>query len=168
MINSKVNSNNYSIEFDENNNLRGNIDNNNFDFFIKSEDQNNYCIVKDGVKYDIDIISTNTKNKSIQVLINGKSFGITLEDEFDKIINKLGFKNKTKNTEKQVKAHMPGLIVKIHVKKGDTIIKGQKLLTLEAMKMENVIKAIDDIKIKNVNIKEGNTVEKNDILFNLV
>jgi biotin carboxyl carrier protein len=168
MINSKINSNNYSIEFDAKNKFRGKINNDSFNFVIESENNDNYRIVKDGVEYDIDIISVNTETKSIQTLINGKSFEITLEDEFDAIVNKLGFKNKAKNTEKIVKAHMPGLIINIHVKNGDTVLKGQKLLTLEAMKMENIIKATDTITIKEVKVKKGNTVEKNDILFDII
>ena len=168
MINSKINSNNYSIEFDAKNKFRGKINNDSFNFVIKSENNDNYHIVKDGVEYDIDIISVNTEAKSIQTLINGKSFEITLEDEFDAIVNKLGFRNKAKNTEKIVKAHMPGLIINIHVKNGDTVLKGQKLLTLEAMKMENIIKATDTITIKEVKVKKGNTVEKNDILFDII
>jgi len=168
MINSKVNSNSYSIELNESDKLKGRINDSNFKFLIKSEDKDNYCIVKDGIEYDIDIISTNTKTKSIQLLINGKSFEITLEDKFDAIVNKLGFKNKIKSTEKHVKAHMPGLIINIHVKKGTSVLKGEKLLTLEAMKMENIIKATDDITIKEVRVKEGKTVEKNDILFDII
>jgi biotin carboxyl carrier protein len=168
MINSKINSNNYSIEFDAKNKFKGKINNDSFNFVIESENNDNYRIVKDGVEYDIDIISVNTETKSIQTLINGKSFEITLEDEFDAIVNKLGFRNKAKNTEKIVKAHMPGLIINIHVKNGDTVLKGQKLLTLEAMKMENIIKATDTITIKEVKVKKGNTVEKNDILFDII
>jgi biotin carboxyl carrier protein len=168
MINSKINSNNYSIEFDAKNKFKGKINNDSFNFVIESENNDNYRIVKDGVEYDIDIISVNTETKSIQTLINGKSFEITLEDEFDAIVNKLGFKNKAKNTEKIVKAHMPGLIINIHVKNGDTVLKGQKILTLEAMKMENIIKATDTITIKEVKVKKGNTVEKNDILFDII
>ena len=167
MIKSKVNSNSYDIELDVKSKYKGTIDNLDFEFAISSVNKDNYSIIKNGIEYDIDILDTNSQDKSIQLLINGKSFNIVLEDEFDAIVKKLGFKNKPKTTEKQVKAHMPGLIVNIHVEIGDVVFKGQKLLTLEAMKMENVIKAPEDIKIKKVNVKKGNAVEKNDVLFEL-
>ncbi|MCK5908178.1 MAG: acetyl-CoA carboxylase biotin carboxyl carrier protein subunit [Flavobacteriales bacterium] len=167
MIKSKVNSNSYDIELDKESKHKGTIDNVDFEFSVISDDKDNFSITKNGVEYDIDIISSNPKNKTLQLLINGKEFKVALEDEFDTIVKKLGFKNKPKTTENQIKAHMPGLIVSIHAKAGDIVLKGQKLLTLEAMKMENIIKAPEDIKIKKVNVKKGNAVEKNDILFEL-
>ena len=54
---------------------------------------------------------------------------------------------------------MPGKVVKILIKDGDKVVKGQTLLILEAMKMENEIKAGMDGVIKNLSIKEGQTLE---------
>jgi biotin carboxyl carrier protein len=54
---------------------------------------------------------------------------------------------------------MPGKIVKIFAKPGDEIKAGQPLLIMEAMKMENEMRAASDVKIKEVLVKEGENVE---------
>lgn len=54
---------------------------------------------------------------------------------------------------------MPGKVVKIFKKEGDTVTKGETVLILEAMKMENEIKSGADGIIKSINIKEGQALE---------
>ena len=54
---------------------------------------------------------------------------------------------------------MPGKVVKLYKKEGDSVIKGETVLILEAMKMENEIKSGADGVIKSVNISEGQTLD---------
>ena len=61
---------------------------------------------------------------------------------------------------------MPGLVLDILVEPGQTIHKGEAVLILEAMKMENIIKSPVDGTIKSIGINKGNAVEKNEILVN--
>ncbi len=63
-----------------------------------------------------------------------------------------------------VKAPMPGTIVKINSKAGDTVKKGDVILVLEAMKMENDITAPIDCTISSVNVQQGGQVATGDIL----
>lgn len=56
-------------------------------------------------------------------------------------------------------SEMPGKIVKVFVKPGQSVKAGEPLVIMEAMKMENEMRASQDVKIKAVNIKEGETVE---------
>ena len=60
---------------------------------------------------------------------------------------------------------MPGLVLQILVSPGDVIAKGDKLLILEAMKMENVLKAVGDGVVKSIEVEQGKNVEKNTILI---
>jgi biotin carboxyl carrier protein len=62
---------------------------------------------------------------------------------------------------------MPGLVLSINVKVGDTIQKGDTLMILEAMKMENVIKAPADAVVKKININKGQAVEKAQLLMEM-
>ena len=78
-----------------------------------------------------------------------KTAGISLETKVDKLL----------------KAAMPGLVVDVKIKAGDKITKGQALLVIEAMKMENVIKAQMETTIKAVHVSEGQSVEKDDKLL---
>ena len=62
---------------------------------------------------------------------------------------------------------MPGAIVKMNVKEGDQVKKGDVLLVLEAMKMENEIKVSRDCIVKKIFVEEKNSVDKGQILIKL-
>ena len=66
-----------------------------------------------------------------------------------------------------VKAPMPGNILKINVKAGDAVKKGDILCILEAMKMENEICAPADGTVAGVNVSQGATVQTDDVLLSL-
>ncbi len=66
--------------------------------------------------------------------------------------------------EAQITAGMPGKIVKVLVKPGDKVSAGQTLLVMEAMKMENDMKASHDVTIKEVRVKEGQSIESGALL----
>ncbi|MDR3269544.1 MAG: biotin/lipoyl-binding protein [Tannerella sp.] len=61
-------------------------------------------------------------------------------------------------SSKAVKSPLPGIILSIDCKVGDDVKKGQKLLVLEAMKMENVISADQDGKVSEINVNKGDSV----------
>jgi pyruvate carboxylase len=67
----------------------------------------------------------------------------------------------------QVGAPMPGKVVKVNVKAGDAVKAGAVLLVTEAMKMETNVKAKADAKVAEVRFKEGDKVEKDDLLVRL-
>ena len=66
-----------------------------------------------------------------------------------------------------VKCPMPGTIDNVLVKTGDSVKKGQVLLILEAMKMENEIQAAADGTVSGVNVKKGDTVNADDVLLTI-
>ncbi len=66
-----------------------------------------------------------------------------------------------------ITAPMPGTILKVNVSVGDAVKKGQVLLILEAMKMENEIVAASDGKIASVNVAKGSSVNAGDVLVSL-
>lgn len=65
----------------------------------------------------------------------------------------------------KLSAGMPGKIVKIMVKKGDEVKANQPLLVMEAMKMENEMRAVADLRIKDVHVKDGDSVETGAVLL---
>ena len=65
----------------------------------------------------------------------------------------------------QLKSPMPGRVVSIAIALGDEVVIGDKLLTLEAMKMENVLKAEGEGKVKSIRISEGDVVDKGAVLI---
>jgi biotin carboxyl carrier protein len=60
---------------------------------------------------------------------------------------------------------MPGKVLEVMVQPGQTVAKGEGLLILEAMKMENMLKAEEEGIIKSVNVSVGDAVEKNNVLI---
>ncbi len=66
-----------------------------------------------------------------------------------------------------LKAPMPGLVVKVEVEEGDEIFPGQGLVIVEAMKMENELKAETHARVKAVKARPGEAVEKDQVLLEL-
>jgi biotin carboxyl carrier protein len=64
----------------------------------------------------------------------------------------------------EIKAPMPGLVLRIPINEGDSVSKGEGLLVLEAMKMENIIKSPGDVVVSKILVKPGQAVEKNQLL----
>jgi pyruvate carboxylase len=67
----------------------------------------------------------------------------------------------------QVGASMPGMLLVVAVQTGDTVKKGQKILSLHAMKMEATITAERDGKVTDLTVKAGSQVEMGDLLLTL-
>jgi len=76
-------------------------------------------------------------------------------------------KNITRTTNMAIKAPLPGIIVQVLVKAGDKVSIGDKLLTMEAMKMENNVVSEKDGIVRVVNVKPGDTVQQNDTLVEI-
>lgn len=64
-----------------------------------------------------------------------------------------------------LRSGMPGKIIEIFVKTGDIVKEGKSLLIMEAMKMENEMRAASDVKIKEICVKQGDSVESGAILI---
>ena len=77
-----------------------------------------------------------------------------LKDKFDLLLEEMGMNSGTTGKVNNIKAPMPGLIIDLRVKEGDLVKMGDPLLILEAMKMENIIKAPGDSIVKSVKVKK--------------
>jgi biotin carboxyl carrier protein len=92
-------------------------------------------------------------------------YEVKLKDKFDLLLEKMGFNNSAILEVKDIKAPMPGLIIDIKVEEGIVVKKGDPLIILEAMKMENIIKSPGEGVVKKIQVKKGDSVEKNQILI---
>ena len=104
-------------------------------------------------------------SKKLKVKSNGKIYGIEIKDELDQLIESMGMELEDAGAETDVVAPMPGLVLEVSVSEGDEVKKGDPLLILEAMKMENVIKSPGDATISKVNVQPKDTVEKGFVLI---
>jgi biotin carboxyl carrier protein len=107
------------------------------------------------------------KNKELVVKINGQSYKIAIKEPIDQLLSSMGMDLKAMQKAEPVKAPMPGMILKILVESGQQINKGDGLLILEAMKMENVIKATGPATVKAIRAVEKTAVEKGTVLIEL-
>lgn len=99
------------------------------------------------------------------VTLRGERFDVLVEDERTRRLNMGRKMVSIPEGEMAVTAPIPGLIVKILVEPGDTIVEEQPLVILEAMKMENEIRAARSGVIKSVAIQPGARVEQNSVLL---
>jgi biotin carboxyl carrier protein len=131
---------------------------------VKIKD-NIFHIIRDNQSYLAEVIKTDYEAKTFTIKINGKAYEVELHDKFDQLLQKLGMDKANTNKVSEIKAPMPGLIIEVKVEEGQTVKKGDALLILEAMKMENVLKSPTDGIIKAVKVKKGDNVEKNHLLI---
>lgn len=110
-----------------------------------------------------EILANKTANNSFNFYINAKEYPITILDNL--AIEKEKFKKSEKKLEGwKIKAQIPGKIVKILKKEGEWVEKDEGVLVMEAMKMQNEIKAPEKGKIKKIYVKEMEAVESGAIL----
>jgi biotin carboxyl carrier protein len=114
--------------------------------------------------YRAEVVKQDAATKTVVVKINGHSYSVGLKDQFDLLLEKMGMSAAIISKINNIKAPMPGLIIDLKVKVGDVVKIGDQLLILEAMKMENILKAQGEGTVKNVKVKKGDSVEKGQIL----
>jgi biotin carboxyl carrier protein len=125
--------------------------------FVKLN-QSHYHLILDYKSYNLELVSIDKHSKEVIVKVNNRSITVTVKTALDELLKKMGLNNKT-TIAKDIGAPMPGLILDIVVKEGDEVKKGDRLLTLEAMKMENIIKSPSAGKIKSISVTKGDSVD---------
>lgn len=124
-----------------------------------------YHIIKDSKSYTAEVVEADYQAKTFTFKINGITQTISVKDRFDLLLDKLGMSDANAQKVNDVKAPMPGLILAIKVQPGQEVKKGDPLMILEAMKMENILKSPGDGVVKEVKVQERQNVEKNQVLL---
>lgn len=137
-----------------------------------------YDLKINGKEYKVDVKDFSATNAKVEV--NGKSYDVEIkyqENEAPVIIPRITKKAAPVATQQtapaqasaaagsSVNAPMPGLILKLLVKVGDTVTQGQKVAVMEAMKMENDINTQIAGTVSAVNVNEGDNVQENQPLI---
>ena len=135
---------------------------------LEQSDASTFHVLYEGGSYNLFLEEINKEEKTVVLRVNGKKATVKLSSELDQLLKKLGMENLGAKKLSNVKAPMPGLIHSVHVAEGDEVQKGDQLLILEAMKMENVIKSPTDGVIAKVHADPGSTVDKGALLVTFV
>lgn len=115
----------------------------------------------------IEVTATDFINKTYTVKINSSSYRVAIGTPLDELIEAMGLSLGEAVAVNDIKAPMPGLILDVPVKAGDTVNEGDYLLILEAMKMENALTAPRDGVVKAVAVAKGDTVDKGQLLIEM-
>jgi biotin carboxyl carrier protein len=115
-----------------------------FEIVAQRIDDEKYSITVDGVLYDIEI-RTSLQERAKELLEAGG----------------------TASHKMEIKAPMPGMILKVNKQVGEEVISGESIIILEAMKMENELRSPVSGKLKELFVKEGSPVEKGFKLFSI-
>ena len=126
---------------------------------------NAYHIINNLRSYNAEVVSFDREAKTAEIKVNGNIYTVAAKDQYDILLDKLGLSSLNSAKVSEVKAPMPGLVLKVFVSEGSEVKKGDNLFILEAMKMENIIKAPADVVVKTIKIKPGDKVEKGQVLI---
>jgi biotin carboxyl carrier protein len=111
------------------------------------------------------LLNTDRETKLYTLLINGTKYEVSLKDKFDDLLAGMGMAGAATGKANNLKAPMPGLVLNILVTEGDSFKPGDALVVLEAMKMENIIKAAGEGTVKKISVNKGQAVEKGQVLI---
>jgi biotin carboxyl carrier protein len=123
-----------------------------------------YSLIVDGHSYEA---SVHPSDAVLEVLLQGHLFQVSVVDERQRKLRESSGQVISTTGEFQLKAPMPGLVIDVPIKSGATVSKGQNLLILESMKMQNELKAPRAGTISGIFVSAGDRVEKNQVMITL-
>jgi len=136
----------------------------------------NYKFTISGNTYEVEILEVEGDIAKLEV--NGTTYLVEIHKEVKPVktptLVRPVLREPQKNIDKkeggpkqEVKAPLPGIIMNVFVKQGDKVVKGQRLLLMEAMKMENEITAETDGEITSVKVQQGQSVLQEEVLIEI-
>jgi biotin carboxyl carrier protein len=124
-------------------------------------------VLLNGKSYTAIVEGVDRKTKEVTLRVNGQKYKANIKEPIDKLLATMGIDNAASRKLEPIKAPMPGMVLKVLVKPGQQIAPGDGLVILEAMKMENILKAHSAATVKAVKVNERTAVEKGTILIEL-
>lgn len=121
-------------------------------------------LIVDGKSVPVSVEATGPD--TIRVTIDSRRTEVQVKDERDLLVEEFGLGEDRAGGGK-VRAPMPGLVLDVFVEEGDTVEAGQGLLVLEAMKMENELKAPAGGVVRTIHAASGEAVDKDALLIEI-
>lgn len=122
-----------------------------------------FSLVRNGRSHRVLLLKEDKETGTVRLRIGAHTYTVQLQDDRTRLMHTLGL-DKAATKVKEIKAPMPGMVLNIIVKPGDVVKKNDPILVLEAMKMENMIKAPGDATVSAVHAEKGKAVEKGQLL----
>ena len=123
-----------------------------------------FSLILDGKSYESFVYQG---EEDWDVLLRGRQYQVKVEDEREKRLKAAAGGGVIEGGEFHLKAPMPGLVVTVLIEEGQEVKKGQVMLILESMKMQNELKAPRDGTMGRVRVKAGESVEQRQTLLSV-
>lgn len=136
-----------------------------YNIMIKEDEKHGTYILWKNRRYPVEIIMG--KQNKYEILFNYISYSFTIETPFSLRRKKYLDKEKGISEEEKILAPMPGKIIEVLVRDGAEITRGESLLILEAMKMQNEIISPVSGTVKSLNVRAGENVIKDDLMIEI-
>lgn len=132
---------------------------------IKADEKLGTYILWKNRKYPVEIVRS--RQNKYEILFNDISYTFTVETPFSLQRMKVLSSKKGKAEKEIIKSPMPGKIIDVLVREGSDVLRGEPVVILEAMKMQNEIQSPVNGKIIHVSAKAGTNVMKGDVLVEI-
>jgi acetyl/propionyl-CoA carboxylase alpha subunit len=129
---------------------------------FESLNSNYATMILDG--RSVAIVWEHLEGDAVRITIEGQVYDARLMDKSALLRERLGMSVAEEATEREVRAPMPGLVLDVLVEAGMRVRAGDGLIVLEAMKMENELRAASDGIVRVVHVVAGEAVQKNAVL----
>jgi len=158
----KVNGKEYAVGVAQNGEIR--VDGKSVGVDLCRMDSTTFSVLLDG--NSVRIVASK-RGGVYHVLLNSEEHEIRVETDRQRLLREFSDTVPETRARSEIRAPMPALIVKIEVEVGEEVKEGQGLLILEAMKMENEIKAHQSGRVKQILVSNGKPVDKGEVLIRL-
>ncbi len=158
-----VNGTKYEIEINQDGELFVNGKQRYVDFLSLRETL--YSVISETESHDV--LIDNTEENTYQVQLRGRLYSVNVMDERALLLGSRRGGGFTDSGEVSIKSPMPGLVVDVPVSEGDEVTKGQTVVILESMKMQNELKAPREGTVQRIGVEPGQSVEQNKVLVTI-
>ncbi len=132
---------------------------------LRGDDKHGIYILWKNRKYPVEIVRS--RQNRYEILFNDISYTFTVETPFSLQRMKVLHAQKGKTEQESIRAPMPGKIIDVLVREGSSVLRGEPVVILEAMKMQNEIQSPVNGIIKSVSAKANTNVMKDDVLVEI-
>ena len=128
-------------------------------------DRNYFVVSFNGKTFNGEVLDQNLEDHTLKLKLNHRVFEVKRKYALLDLISQMGLDKKKVKKLKELSSPMPGRVLKIMVKPGNQINIGDSLLSLEAMKMENILKSDGEGVVKEIFINAEQVVDKGEVLI---
>lgn len=128
-------------------------------------DRDFFEVIYQGKSFKGEILSRDIENRKLRLKLNHRVFELKKRFVLDDLIAELGLDKVKVKQLKEITSPMPGRILNIQVQVGDHVKVGEPILSLEAMKMENILKSDGEGVVKSIVIAKDQVVDKGELLI---